>query len=72
MVAIPRLMRDGVEEKSCKEEESNKFQTYSRSTLSSLTCSLKLLHPPQLVHRVVQPSDLVVVEEEKSEAGQMI
>lgn len=51
MEAIPGLMGDGIEGKSC---------------------GLELLHPPELVHRVLQPSDLVVVEEKKSEAGQMI
>ena len=40
--------------------------------VGGLTRSLKLLHPPEFMHGVLQTSDLVVVEEKKSEAGQVI
>lgn len=38
---------------------------------SGLTGFLELLHPPELVHRVLQPSDPVVVKKQDLQAGQM-
>ena len=82
MRAIPRLIGEGIEEKSCKEEDHILFFLRRIQHILSLLCdlvdvgrltrSLQLLHPPEFVHRVLQTSDLVVVEEKKSEAGQMI
>ncbi|KAG7237107.1 hypothetical protein INR49_032799 [Caranx melampygus] len=36
---------------------------------TALTGAVELLHPPELVHRVLQTSDPIVVEEKKTQAG---
>lgn len=38
---------------------------------SGLTGILELLHPPELVHCVLRPSDQVVVKKQDLQAGQM-
>lgn len=62
----------GLRKKAAKKLLLQKKMESVKQMCVTLTGSLQLLHPPELVHRVVQASDPVVVEKKKSEAGQMV